>query len=72
MLPGDSLVDKIFEEGIKDAAAFIVVLSNISVQKKWDREEMNAAFIVRLSRQCKVIPVVIDKCDVPEALKSTL
>jgi hypothetical protein len=27
MLPGDSLVDKIFEEGIKNAQAVIVVIS---------------------------------------------
>jgi hypothetical protein len=33
MLPGDSLVDKIFEEGIKGASAVIVVLSKFSVQK---------------------------------------
>jgi hypothetical protein len=72
MLPGDSVVDKIFEEGIKDAAAFIVVLSGTSVQKKWVREEMNAAFIARISRQCKVVPVVIDDCEIPEALKTTL
>lgn len=72
MLPGDSLVDKIFEEGIKDAAAFIVVLSATSIQKKWVREEMNAAFVARVSRQCRIIPVVIDDCEVPEALKSTL
>ncbi len=28
MKPGDSLVDKIFEEGLKEARAVIVVLSN--------------------------------------------
>ncbi len=32
MKPGDSLVDKIFEEGIKNADAVIVVLSKISVK----------------------------------------
>ncbi len=30
MLPGDSLVDKIFEEGIKNAQAVIVVISKNS------------------------------------------
>lgn len=38
MLPGDSLVDKIFEEGLKEAQAVIVVLSRISVEKPWVRE----------------------------------
>jgi hypothetical protein len=32
MLPGDSLVDKIFEEGIKSANAFIIVLSSTSTR----------------------------------------
>jgi len=45
MLPGDSLVDKIFEEGIKDAEAFIVILSKNSILKPWVREELNAGFV---------------------------
>ena len=72
MLPGDSLVDKIFEEGLKDAQAVIVVLSRISVDKPWVREELNAAFVKRINTGSKLIPVVIDDCEVPEALKSTL
>lgn len=72
MLPGDSLVDKIFEEGLKDAQAVIVVLSSISVEKPWVREELNAAVVKRISTGSKLIPVVIDDCEVPETLKSTL
>ena len=63
MLPGDSLVDKIFEEGIKNARAMIVVLSRFSVEKPWVREELNAGFLKKVSGRCKVIPVVIDDCD---------
>lgn len=72
MLPGDSLVDKIFEEGLKDAQAVIVVLSRLSVEKPWVREELNAAVVKRINTGSKLIPVVIDDCVVPEALKSTL
>jgi predicted transcriptional regulator len=72
MLPGDSLVDKIFEDGIKNASAFIIILSKNSVQKPWVREELNAGFIKKLSGKCKVIPVVIDECEIPEALKTTI
>lgn len=72
MLPGDSLVDKIFEEGIKEAKAVIVVLSKFSVEKPWVKEELNAAFVKRINSGSKLIPVVIDDCEVPEALKSTL
>lgn len=72
MLPGDSLVDKIFEEGIKKATAFIIVLSKNSVQKRWVREELNAGLIKRISGQCKVIPVVIDDCEIPEAVHTII
>ncbi len=72
MLPGDSLVDKIFEEGLKEAQAVIVVLSKFSVDKPWVREELNAAVVKRINNGSKLIPVVIDDCEVPEVLKSTL
>jgi len=72
MQPGDSLVDKIFEEGLKNADCFIIVLSHNSVDKPWVREEMNAAFVKRLEGKPRIIPMLIDDCQVPEALKSTL
>ncbi|MDP2168649.1 MAG: toll/interleukin-1 receptor domain-containing protein [Thermodesulfovibrionales bacterium] len=72
MLPGDSLVDKVFEEGIKNAQAVIVVLSKNSVNKKWVREELNASMVKRINKGSKLIPVVIDDCEVPECLESTV
>lgn len=72
MKPGDSLVDKIFEEGLKEARAVVVVLSATSALKPWVREELNAAVVNRISRGTKLIPVVIDNCEVPEALRSTI
>jgi hypothetical protein len=70
ILPGDSLVDKIFEEGLKDAQAVIIILSNSSVNKPWVREELNASIVKRIEQNSKLIPVVIDDCRVPESLKS--
>lgn len=72
MLPGDSLVDKIFEEGIRNASAVIVVLSENSVGKPWVREELNSAFVKRVNSGSKLIPVILDACKVPESLTSTL
>lgn len=72
MLPGDSLVDRIFEEGIGNATAFVIILSQHSVNKPWVIEELNAGFIKRISSKVKLIPVVIDQCVIPECLKSTL
>ncbi len=70
--PGDSLVDRIFEEGIKNASAFIVVLSKTSVTKRWVREELNEGFVKRIEDKCRLIPIVLDDCEVPECLRSTL
>jgi len=73
MMPGDSLVDKIFNHGIKKSSMFIVVLSRASVQKPWVNEEINRAFLSRIeSSNYRIIPIIIDDCDVPECLKSTL
>lgn len=72
MLPGDSLIDKIFEEGIKKAKAVIVVLSKFSVNKPWIREELNASMVQKINGLSKIIPVVIDDCEIPVALQSTL
>jgi hypothetical protein len=70
--PGDSLVSRIFEEGLKNAEVVIVVISAASVQKRWVREELNASVIKRLEGSIKLIPVVIDDCDIPEALTDIL
>jgi len=72
MLPGDSLVDKIFEEGLKEAQAIIIVLSNYSIKKPWVREELNASIVAKVSKGTKVIPIVLDNCEVPQSLTSTL
>ncbi len=72
MLPGDILVDKIFNELIMNASSMIFVISKKSINKQWVREELNAGFLRRLRGSCKLIPVVIDECEIPEALLSTV
>jgi hypothetical protein len=66
---GDSLIDKIYEEGLAKAEAVIIVLSSNSINKKWVREELDVATINRISGKCRIIPVILDKVDVPESLK---
>ena len=70
ILPGDSLVDKLFEEGLKEAHAVLVVISENSALKPWVRQELNTAVVHRITKQTKVIPVVLDNSEVPESLKS--
>jgi hypothetical protein len=72
ILPGDSLVQKIFEEGLKNAAAVIVVLSEFSVGKRWVREELDSAVVKRINSGSKLIPVVLDNCAVPQVLQATV
>jgi hypothetical protein len=72
MLPGDSLIQKIFEEGIKEASAVIVVLSAISVRKPWVREEIDTAAVNRINNGSKLIPIVLDDCMIPQVLQTTL
>lgn len=72
MNPGDSLVQKLLEEGIKNAQAVIIVLSESSVESKWVRVELDAAFIKRVENSIKIIPIVLDDVEVPETLRSTL
>lgn len=63
MGPGDSLVGKIFEEGLDNAAAVIVVLSRVSITKPWVKEELSAAVVKRINTGSKLIPVVLDNLD---------
>ena len=72
MHAGDSLVEKIFTEGLGSAEAVIVVLSSVSVTKPWVREELDHAVVRRIENDAQLIPVVIDQCEVPESLRSLL
>ena len=47
--PGDSLVRKLFEEGLDAVDAVIVVVSSSSAAKPWVREELDAAVVRRIA-----------------------
>ncbi len=72
ILPGDSFVDRIFDQGIANAKAVIVILSRHSAAKPWVREELNVAVVRKIDAASKLIPVVIDDCEVPVCLQATL
>lgn len=72
---GDSLVHRIFDEGIPRADAIVVVLSHVSVGKPWVTEELHASVVRRITteRKTRLIPIVLDEdVDVPSALKHLL
>jgi hypothetical protein len=68
--PGDSLVEKIFEQGLREADAFAVILSRESVRSKWVREELNVAVIKRIQNLTRVIPVLREDVEIPTALRA--
>lgn len=71
MSVGDSIVDRIFEEGIKNCDVFIIILSKNSINSKWVKEELNAGFIKNIEKQTKVIPIIIDNnIEIPIVLSS--
>lgn len=72
MRAGDSLVTRIFEDGIGEAAACIIVLSKASLASPWVAEELDAAAVRRIEGRAKLIPVVIEDVEVPVVLKATL
>lgn len=68
--PGDSIVKKIFEEGLRDAAAFAVILSKESVRSPWVREELSVATIRRIEDLTRVIPILKEDVELPTALRT--
>ncbi len=53
---GDSLRQKI-DEGLTACTHFIVLLTPISIKKRWVNEEIDAAFVRMVDQQCKFIPL---------------
>jgi hypothetical protein len=75
MLPGDSLVRKIFTEGLDAADAVIVVVSSTSMSKRWVAEELDAAVVKRIEQDARLIPIVLDGVEVaslPPAIRHLL
>lgn len=70
ILPGDSLIGKIFEEGVAKADAFIVLLSQTSVQSRWVREELDIALVRRIEGVTRIIPVRVDDSEIPQPLRA--
>lgn len=65
---GESIVNKIFEEGIRNSDTIIIVISSFSINKPWCREELDAAMVRKINQKCRLIPILVEDCQVPEAL----
>ena len=70
--PGDSLVQKIFEEGLKNCKVFMILLSPASVSSPWVRHELDSAIVQRISGSTRVVPVIVAPCEIPVSLRALL
>lgn len=71
--PGDSLVRKIFDEGLGQADVLVVVLSHASVGKPWVRKELDVATVRQIAdKGFRIVPLVIEDCEVPTSLRDLL
>jgi len=62
---GDSIIEKI-EDGIAENDFLAVVLSLNSTQSNWVRKELSAGLIKELnSRSVVVLPILLEKCNMP-------
>lgn len=70
--PGDSLIRKIFSEGLAKSGFFLILLSVSSTQSKWVAEELDAAMVRKIEGVVRIIPIIKEACDVPLPLRSLL
>lgn len=68
---GDSVVRRIFDEGLGRADAVIIVLSRYSVDKPWVRAELDVAKVREIEESTRLIPILIEECEVPMPLRAT-
>ena len=68
MQPGDLLTDKI-GTAILDNDFFVAVLTRNSVASEWVRRELGVAFQKEFQeRRVRVIPLLVERCDIPAFL----
>ncbi|MDR4504102.1 MAG: SUMF1/EgtB/PvdO family nonheme iron enzyme [Candidatus Scalindua sp.] len=72
MLIGDSLIEKI-SAGLEETAFVGAILSENSVTSSWVKRELEIAINEEIDgKQRKVLPIVIENCDIPKFLAGKL
>jgi hypothetical protein len=66
---GDSLIQKIFMEGLAKCDVFLILISSSSINSKWVQEELNYAIIKKIEGLTKIIPLVKEKSEIPAPLR---
>ena len=66
---GENIVDKI-NKALSNARFFLLLLSPASVDAEWPTAERDAALLTDLSgRAGRIIPVIVDDCEIPPLLR---
>lgn len=68
---GDSLLEKI-TEGVKNSDYLVIVLSHNSVESNWVQKELQMAMSRELLGSKIILPILIEKCEIPLFLKDKL
>lgn len=69
---GDSLISKI-SAGLSESDYIIIILSNNSILSEWVNRELNYGLLEEINNShVKVLPVIIDDCNVPVFLNDKL
>lgn len=64
---GDPISSKI-EEGLSKSYTFMIVLSPDALSRPWVKDELRAAYALRLAGQLKILPVLHKECEIPPFL----
>lgn len=67
---GDSLIQKIFMEGLSKCDIFLIIISCSSAKSKWVKEELDYAMIKKIEGITKIIPLIKEKCEIPAPLRA--
>ena len=69
---GDSLIEKI-SGGIEDMEYVAVIISKNSIESRWVQKEISLAMSKEIAgRSVTVLPILVNKCNLPEALADKL
>lgn len=69
---GDSLIDKISDEGISKSDVVIVIISKNSINSNWVKQELNWSLIDFINEKCRLFPIAIDsEVKFPDSLRDT-
>lgn len=63
---GDAISGKI-EEGLAQSYSFMMVLSPEALERPWVREELRAAYALRLAGEFQILPVLHKECAIPRS-----